>query len=416
MHEQRFWIPFRKPDILLIKRLITPQSFWVGGNRRMDQTMVGMLDQWLWRAEYWLPPGITWDDMQGKEGAHYPLPRDLLLTFPLALVFIALRYVFERLVALPLGRWMGVRDRTRVLPRPSPHLELFYTQHSRQPSQSEIISLTKQCDLTQRQLEVHLLPVAFTAGLAVLIDAPWFWDQRECWNHYPKQPISQAHYWYYLLELGFYWSLLLCVSVDIKRKDFKEQIIHHVATISLLGFSYCANYVRIGTLVMLVHDSSDFLLESAKMFNYAGWRICDALFVVFATAFLVTRLMMFPTKIIYTTLILSMEVFEPFFGYYFFNALLLVLQALHIFWAWLILRMVFKFIFQGTVEKDERSDEDSEEEEESDKEEDGEEEKECCWGKRKDILNTKLTALTNNCVLNNLTNQRSSTGRIPKSR
>lgn len=44
-----------------------------------------------------------------------------------------------------------------------------------------------------------------------------------------------------------------------------------------------------------------------------------------------------------------MEEFQPFFGYYFFNGLLLVLQGLHIFWAWLILRMVYKFLCHGQV-------------------------------------------------------------------
>lgn len=39
-----------------------------------------------------------------------------------------------------------------------------------------------------------------------------------------------------------------------------------------------------------------------------------------------------------------MEAFEPFPGYYFFNILLMVLQALHVFWAGLILRMVYKFL------------------------------------------------------------------------
>ncbi|XP_036410892.1 ceramide synthase 2-like [Megalops cyprinoides] len=403
---------------------------------------MGLLDHWLWRQEYWLPPGIAWEDMEGQEGAQYPRPRDLFVTLPLALGFIALRYVFERVVALPLGRQLGVRDQTRVRPRPVPQLQAFYTHHSHHPSQSEILSLCKQCDLTQRQVETWFRHrrnqdrpsntrkfceacwrfafylVAFTAGLACLTDAPWFWDQRECWRGYPQQPVSRSHYWYYLTELGFYWSLLLCVSVDVKRKDFKEQVIHHIATISLLGFSYCANYIRIGTLVMLVHDSSDFLLESAKMFNYAGWRkTCDALFVVFAVVFLVTRLVVFPCKVINTTLFLSMDVFEPFFGYYFFNALLLVLQALHIFWAWLILRMVYKFLFLGKVERDERSDEESEVGEGEEEEEEKHEEEVCHWEKSNGTFNPKLAILTNNCVLKNLTNQSSgTTSRMPKAR
>lgn len=33
-----------------------------------------------------------------------------------------------------------------------------------------------------------------------------------------RQPMESAHYWYYVLELGFYLSLLLRISVDIKRK------------------------------------------------------------------------------------------------------------------------------------------------------------------------------------------------------
>ncbi|XP_030631081.1 ceramide synthase 2 [Chanos chanos] len=399
-----------------------------------------VLDEWLWRQEYWLPPGITWEDMQQMEGSACPLPRDLFLSLPLALGFIVLRYIFERTVALPLSRRLGVRDRLRISAVPAPSLEAFYTQHRRQPSQSEIARLMKQSDLTQRQVEIwfryrrnqdrpsntkkfceaswrfFFYLISFTAGLACLIRTPWFWDQTECWKGYPQQPVETAHYWYYMIELGFYWSLLLCVSVDVKRKDFKEQIVHHIATIFLLGFSYCANYIRVGTLVMLVHDSSDFLLESAKMFNYAGWKkTCDSLFVIFAAVFLVTRLIVFPSKIIYTTLVLSMDIFQPFVGYYFFNALLLVLQGLHIFWASLILRMIYKFLFLGKLDKDERSDEDSEAgEDEDDK---GDEEQESSWKKRKVVLDSKLAMLTSSCVLNNLTNQRANgCSQMPKAR
>ncbi|XP_041790714.1 ceramide synthase 2-like [Chelmon rostratus] len=404
--------------------------------------MEALLNEWLWQEVYWLPPGILWQDLEMKEGGgRFPLPRDLIYTLPLAFAFIALRYVFERLIAVPLSKRLGVKDRIRIRAASVPKLETFYKQNSRQPSQSEVVSLGKQCGLSQRKIQTWFRHrrnqdrpsntkkfceaswrfvfylIAFTAGLGSLINTPWFWDYSECWRGYPKQPVAEAHRWYYILEMGFYVSLLLCVSVDVKRKDFKEQVIHHIATIFLIGFSYCANFVRVGTLVMLVHDSSDFLLESAKMFHYSGWRrTCDSLFVVFALVFLVTRLVVLPARVLHTTLVTSLNFFEPFFGYYFFNLLLLVLQALHVFWAYLILRMVYKFVFLGKVERDERSDEESEVDDEEEEEEPEEEGDECSWEQRKGAINSKLASLANNCVLNNLTNQRNINSRLPKAR
>ncbi|XP_076000914.1 ceramide synthase 2-like [Genypterus blacodes] len=390
----------------------------------------------VWKQEYWLPPGITWEDMERLSDRDRPLPQDLLMALPLALGFVGLRYVFERFCAPPMARCLGVRKRLKMVAASSPKLESFYTKQSRRPSQSEMLDLMSQCGKTQRQIETwfrlrrnqdrpcrtkkfseaawrfFFYLTAFLGGLACVTDRSWFWDHKECWRHYPLQPLERVHYWYYMLELGFYLSLLLRISVDIKRKDFKEQVIHHLATMFLLSFSYCANYIRVGTLVMLLHDSSDILLESAKMFNYgSGWRkTCDTLFVVFAVVFFMTRLVVFPSRIIHTTLVLSMEIFQPFFGYYFFNILLMVLQVLHIFWAGLILRMIYKFL-NGKMHKDERSDEESEVEGEEEKNAQVEDEAETgdyCWERRKDTLNSKLSMLNNSFVLNKLTNHRTS--------
>lgn len=50
-------------------------------------------------------------------------------------------------------------------------------------------------------------------------------------------------------------------------------------------------------------------------------------------------------RLIHCTWVYPLEHYAPFFGYYFFNVMLLVLQMLHIYWAVLISRMFYKFIF-----------------------------------------------------------------------
>ena len=74
--------------------------------------------------------------------------------------------------------------------------------------------------------------------------------------------VSHLHSLAFLhLITGKEWqSYINLISLDISQ-DFKEQIIHHLATLILLSFSWCANYIRVGTLVMIVHDASDVLLE-----------------------------------------------------------------------------------------------------------------------------------------------------------
>lgn len=41
--------------------------------------------------------------------------------------------------------------------------------------------------------------------------------------------------------------------------------LHHVATISLITFSYVNNMARVGTLVMCLHDAADVLIEVRRM-------------------------------------------------------------------------------------------------------------------------------------------------------
>uniref|UniRef100_A0A8D3AVY5 Ceramide synthase 3a n=1 Tax=Scophthalmus maximus TaxID=52904 RepID=A0A8D3AVY5_SCOMX len=297
-------------------------------------------------------------------------------------------------IATPLALSAGIRQRVHLKAQDNPILELYYTTQCRSPAQADIDGLSKKSYLSVRQVErwfrrrrnqdcpgvlkkfreacwrfvFYLL--AFIGGIAALYDKEWFYDTREVWTGFPKQSMLESQYWYYVLEMSFYGSLLFSMSFDVKRKDFKEQIIHHLATLVLLSFSWCSNYIRVGTLVMLVHDASDVLLESAKLFNYAKWeKACNTLFVLFAIVFMVTRLIIFPFWLIHCTWVYPIHHYPAFFGYYFFNVMLMVLLCLHIFWAYLILCMIRKFMF-SKMTRDERSENEEEEEEESNATED----------------------------------------------
>ncbi|XP_018424052.1 PREDICTED: ceramide synthase 6 [Nanorana parkeri] len=213
----------------------------------------------------------------------------------------------------------------------------------------------------------------FTYGIRYLKKTPWLWNTRQCWYNYPYQQLTADLHYYYIVELSFYWSLMFSQFTDIKRKDFGIMFLHHLATISLITFSYVNNMVRVGTLVMCLHDMADVLLEAAKMANYSKCqKLCDLLFVVFALVFIIARLGVFPLWILNTTLFESWEIVGPYPSWWVFNLLLLVLQSLHVFWSYLIIKITCKAISKGKtgkwnplhVSKDDRSDIESSSEDE----------------------------------------------------
>ncbi|XP_069481134.1 ceramide synthase 3 [Ambystoma mexicanum] len=347
---------------------------------------------WFWWDRLWLPANYTWADLRDEEGLVLPKASHFYITVPGALLFMVVRHFFERFVGTPVAGAMGIKDKARRKARGNPVLEDCFVSGSKNPSQNEIYGLAKKSNLTELQVArwfrrrrnqdrpsvlkkfqescwrfVFYL-CAFIGGIAVLYDKPWLYEIWLVWENYPKQSYLISQYWYYVLELSFYWSLLFSVASDVRRKDFKVQVIHHCSTIFLLNFSWCVNYVRVGTLTLLVHDTSDFLLEAAKMCSYAGWKTsCNVLFVIFAVMFLITRLIIFPGWIIYATVVYPLYICPTFFLYYAFNTIMFTLQALHIYWSYLIFKMVKK-VFRGNMSGDDRSDK-----EEDDLSEDGEE-------------------------------------------
>ncbi|XP_065108391.1 ceramide synthase 6 [Paramisgurnus dabryanus] len=350
--------------------------------------MAGIL-AWFWNERFWLPHNVTWADLKNTDESTFPQAEDLYLACPLAFCMFMIRLVFERFIARPCALGLKIQANGPQKAQANAILEKVFTAITKHPDEKRLEGLSKQLDwdvrtiqrwFRQRRNQEKPSTLArfcesmwrftfylyiFTYGVRFLKKTPWLWDTRKCWYSYPYQPLTLDLHYYYILELSFYLSLLFSQFTDIRRKDFLLMFLHHVATISLITFSYVNNMARVGTLVMCLHDATDVLLEAAKMANYAKCqRLCNLLFVMFALVFISSRLGVYPVWILNSTVFESWEIVGLFPSWWVFNLLLVMLQAMHIFWSYLIVRIACRAISRGKagkwnplhVSKDDRSD------------------------------------------------------------
>jgi len=195
--------------------------------------------------------------------------------------------------------------------------------------------------------------------------AVWLSNTSLHFENWPHHEITWLMNLYYQIELGCYIHQLHWTEVS--RSDALEMILHHVITIILILCSYLVNFTRVGTSILLTHDFADVFLEVGKCFNYTSktpefkrWAgpITDTLFGCFAVSFLVTRLVLYPRFMLYSVLFESPAILGMWSGYWVFASMLSSLQALHVFWFYLILRMIYRLMIVGEIEKDVRSDDD----------------------------------------------------------
>lgn len=170
--------------------------------------------------------------------------------------------------------------------------------------------------------------------------------------------------------------VLFLTNVRANHKDRVIMLTHHAITITLLAVSFALGEHRIGSVVLILHDVSDVFLEGAKLCRYSGLEfLTNAVFASFALVFFVSRLVVFPTRVLWPTLqyfpresvyavshcdyvgdkcegktLVAMPAIT------FWLALLGTLQCLHIYWFALIFRMVIRAVTVRHIEKDIRSD------------------------------------------------------------
>ncbi|KAG2416876.1 longevity-assurance protein [Aspergillus terreus] len=205
----------------------------------------------------------------------------------------------------------------------------------------------------------------------------WYFNTTAMFEGFPHREHEALFKAYYLLEAS-YWAqqaIVLMLQLEKPRKDFKELVGHHIITLALIGLSYRFHFTYMGIAVYITHDISDFFLATSKTFNYLDLAITAPYFGVFVGVWIYLRHVL-NLKILWAVLTefrtvgpfeLNWETqqYKCWISQYITFALLASLQAVNLFWLFLILRILKNYLFTN-VKKDERSeDEDSEEEEET---------------------------------------------------
>ncbi|KAL7282392.1 longevity assurance proteins LAG1/LAC1 [Trametes coccinea BRFM310] len=221
-----------------------------------------------------------------------------------------------------------------------------------------------------------------TWGIRIMSQLPTWWYRTEYfWIDYPHWEMKPELKRYYLMQ-GAYWChqlLVLLLRLEKPRKDYTELVAHHFVTIWLVGWSYLINLTYIGNAVYLSMDLPDTFLAMSLLLNYIQWdRIKIAVFALFLIPlwsyfrhwlnWVILWSVWFefdlmpetskrwsPDDGVWMVWWMKYQVFVP----------LLLLQALNLFWYFLILRIAYRALRESGVKAtDDRSDDEGDPEEE----------------------------------------------------
>ncbi|ETV82902.1 hypothetical protein H257_04675 [Aphanomyces astaci] len=201
---------------------------------------------------------------------------------------------------------------------------------------------------------------------AVIRDETWWNDTTTLWNHNsPTCAFSDQKFltnFLYITQLAIWvYTAFSCKFLEEVRKDYLIMMSHHVVTIALVAWSFAVGFLPVGVLVLFLHDASDVPLDLLKMANYLkledrkGFFLSEVLFAVMLTVWVYFRVYLFPSKLIYTAFWENREacclpheahdlsIIFPSPGppsWLAFSLLLSCLYVLHIWWTFLILRLL----------------------------------------------------------------------------
>jgi hypothetical protein len=167
-----------------------------------------------------------------------------------------------------------------------------------------------------------------------------------CLQGWPMIPLTTPVKAYYNAELGWYAHLMLKHALGLGLDDGSAMAYHHVATVALVVASYYLGVHGMGMLVFCLLNVSSPFLHASKLGNMLEMRRARVwLFMAFAAAYFVARLVLFPYVVVRVAVLNALQqvpgLTRYFLGYWvMFNVLLLALCGLQALWFGAIVRIL----------------------------------------------------------------------------
>lgn len=132
--------------------------------------------------------------------------------------------------------------------------------------------------------------------------------------------------------------------LEVRAPDFWEMLLHHIVSCTLVSFSYFLNYVRIGSLVLLLHGATDvFIYLSKALVDTQYIRLTVMSYFTLIAAYAWFRIYVFPVAVMRSAWVESIEELQAkspeIVGWGFLNFALCTLLVLHMYWFGLIVKI-----------------------------------------------------------------------------
>ena len=285
-------------------------------------------------------------------------------------IILFLRYrILEKIIFTPIASYLGIPEEIGYPSTPT--LENLYHKFGISPPRETLIATAKKLDCTESELRLWLRQRShsdkvskhskfldgawkltyYTAmtlyGLKTLMGKPWF-IRQELLLDYPDHKLENDVWWYYMISLSYYWAWNIMHLLEPKRKDLWQMLFHHFLAIFLLCLSWSYNLIRMGCLVLLIHDIPNTLLYASKVLFYLQKKSsCHVMFLIYAVIWVIAHDGLYPWWIIYPAVFEGLKLAQ-FYAlltaialpvYYIFSLMLIMLQLLHLYWTPKILKL-----------------------------------------------------------------------------